>query len=716
MPLPPKTIALAGNPNAGKTSIFNEMTGSAQQVSNYPGVTVERKEGMMRCGCGRVRVIDLPGTYSLSAYSPEEVIARDVIINDQPDLVVNIIDASNLERNLYLTIQLMELRPEMILVLNMIDRAEKNGLAIDIEKMSKLLGVGVVTTIANRSEGIKKLVCQCDQAMNQTGHTPPALITYGHPIDEVIGRVQAVIESAIGNTGRYQSRWLAVKLIEGEDQVIRLVQTMAREHYGEINQAVNRAAKHIEDHFNDDVASIIAERRFGFAAGVVRECVTLRGQARQQATDQIDEIVCHKVFGPLILVAAVTALFFAVFKLSDEWRWIPWLSGMVSPTGLVEMFFGWLSGLIAPMAQSMPTLHSILDDAVIGGVGGVLGFVPLIFIMFFFIGILEDCGYVARVAFIMDRILRIFGLQGKSILPMIVAGGLGAGGCAVPAVMATRILRDEKDRLITMLVVPFMNCGAKLPVFAMLIAAFFPHARTRAMLGLWVLSWVVALICALILRKWVIKGEQTPFVMELPSYHIPMVKGVLRHSIERTWLYIKKAGTIILAVNLLVWAAMSFPKLPQEQAVNDLGQPLAAVELAEKELGYSFAGRIGHALEPLSEWAGFDWRTNIALASGFAAKELIVSAMGTVYSISEQGEGEPFNLSQHLAESPQWGPVRAFALMVFVMLYAPCLATVAVIRRESNSWKWPAFSVFWSTFLAFVLAVVIYQLGNIVIP
>ncbi len=365
---------------------------------------------------------------------------------------------------------------------------------------------------------------------------------------------------------------------------------------------------------------------------------------------------------------------------------------------MMAWFFDALSGLLAPMESAAPMLYSLLDAGIIGGVGGVMNFVPLIFFMFLFVSALEDSGYIARVAFILDRPLRMFGLQGKSILAFIVAGGLGAGGCAVPGIMATRTMREGKDRLITMLVTPFMNCGAKMPVYAMLIAAFFPRDRTLIMMLLWGLSWATALIAAWVLRHTLVRGEQPPFVMELPPYHMPVLRGVLRHTWERTWTYIKKAGTIILAINIMLWVFMYFPRPPEGMQ-------------GPEALAYSMAGHTGKALEPVSRIAGFDWQTNIALIGGFAAKEVVVGALGTAYALENQSEDDYLSLSQRLAEHDDWNPIRAFALMVFVMLYAPCLVTLAVIRRESGSWKWAAFSSVYSTVLAFILATLIYQGG-----
>lgn len=709
-------IAIAGNPNAGKTSIFNYLTGTLQSVGNYPGVTVERKEGVARYNGRRIRVIDLPGTYSLTAYSQEELVARNFIIEEGPALVVDVIDASNLERHLYLAIQIMEMGAPLILALNMVDVAKRRGLNIDHEKLAELLGVPVVPTVGNKGTGVKELLHQCMEAIDGAVSVAPRPVTYGHEVDDEVDTLAELLQSIESLPARYRPRWLAVKLLERDPEVEKKVAAYAGEKADEVQKAVAKAIQAIERHCADECSTIIAERRYGYAAGIMKECVMLTGEARQVATDRIDTIVCNRFIGPVILVGVVAALFFLVFKVSTEWQWIPWIGGWYAPVDWVEWMFERLSVAISGLEPRMPILHSLLNDALISGVGGVLGFVPLIFAMFFFISALEDTGYIARVAFILDRVLQTFGLQGKSILALIVSGGLGAGGCAVPGVMATRTLREEKDRLITMLVAPFMNCGAKLTVYAMLIAAFFPGNRTQMMLFLWAFSWVVALCAAWVLRKFVVRGEQTPFVMELPPYHVPVLRSLLLHTWERTWLYMRKAGTMILAINIVLWALMYFPRPPEaaESANTPEGARMATASKSKEAadaLSYSFAGRFGHALEPATQWAGFDWRTNIALIGGFMAKEVIVGTMGTALAMGDTDPEQSESVSQRLAEDPAWNRLKGFVLMVFVMMYAPCFMCMAVIWRESGSWKWALFSTAYSTTIAYVVAVIFYQTG-----
>ncbi len=695
-------IVLAGNPNAGKTSLFNCLTGAAQQVSNYPGVTVECKEGRASRAGRDFRIVDLPGTYSLTAYSHEEQAARDFILGNRPSILVNVVDASNLERNLYLSVQLMEMRIPMVIALNMVDVAEKRGVHIDTKRLSKMLGIPVVPTVGSRGRGAAELLDACAGVMEGTLSAIPQIIRYGHLLDDEVDALARQILDTSDRAPFAEASWVAIKLLEKDAGVAgKLLTTLDAKRRDALCASAREAALRLEGHFNDDSTTIIAERRYGVAAGAVRQCVSFSAEAMRDITDQIDTVVCNRFFGPVFLVGVVAALFFWVFKLSDEWAWLPWFGGWLSPTGLVEWCFMEVSGALDVFQDSMPMLHSLLDAALVKGVGGVLGFVPLIFFMFLFISALEDSGYIARVAFILDRLLRLFGLQGKSILALIVSGGLGAGGCAVPGIMATRTLREEKDRLITMLVAPFMNCGAKMPVYAVLIAAFFPDGRTQMMLVMWALSWLVALTAAWALRRFVIRGEQTPFVMELPPYHVPVFRGVLLHTWERTWLYIKKAGTIILAINIILWAFMYFPEPPEGRNAN-----------ATERLEHSFAGSLGRVMEPVSSLAGFDWRTNIALIGGFAAKEVVVGALGTVYAMEVEDPESPDSLAARLASEPDWNRLRAFAMMIFVMLYAPCVTTISVIRRESGSWKWALFSTAYSTTIAFLLATLIYQTGR----
>lgn len=741
-------IALAGNPNCGKTSLFNELTGANQEVGNFPGVTVEFTSGTMIYQGQKFDLIDLPGTYSLTAYSLDEIVARDYLLKQKPDVILNVVDASNLERQLYLTVQLMELGLPMIIALNMMDVAERHGVQIDTSRLSALLGMPVIATQASESIGIQELKSLC--AGFSVNPSSPRELSYSHELEGLAEPIEEAIGQSEGIPADFPKRWLALKLLEHDHEVESIADTNPA-----IRDAVIHAEKQLLNHSGEDATLAISEARLGMASGIVMDCVKMTKPDRHSFTDRIDAVVCDRILGPPLLAVVIYLLFSAIFGIAEDLHWIPLGGGeWVSPCGLFGAFFDWL-GSMAEQNITNPLVLSLVRDAVVAGVGGVLEYVPLIFMMFLFIALLEDTGYIARVAFILDRVLRSFGLQGKSILAMIISGGLGGGGCAVPGILATRTLREEKDRFVTMLVVPMMNCGAKFPLYAVLIAAFFPNFQGGMMFLLWVLSWVFSMSAAWVLRRFVIRGEQTPFIMELPVYHVPTVKGVLQHTWMRTWEYVKKAGTIILMVSVILWGMMFFPqqntsqfrerreqakekfheetKLSFGEAARELSENRTlpsdvktcfdqtaaelkkiASEEGESRLTHSFAGRIGTFLTPVTELAGFDWRINVALLGGFAAKEVVVGTLATAYSMNEETSGgDDGSLSRRLTEDPDWGPLRAFALMIFVMLYAPCAAAVVAIRKESNSWKWATFSIVYSTTFAFLAAVIIYQVGRL---
>ncbi len=712
---------IAGNPNCGKTCLFNALTGANQKVGNYPGVTVERREGRVRSSEVAMTVVDLPGTYSLTALSADEVVARHTMLHERPAVVINVVDAANLERNLYLTVQLMEMEMPLVVALNMVDVAERHGMTIDVDRMAAVLGLPVVPTVGNRCRGIQDLLSRSHEVACHTTDGATRAVTYGHGVDDEVDALAAVVAADAKLSGRYPARWAAVKLLEKDEEIIRDMRVAAA-HPAAVEAAAAVAIQAIESHYHEPSEVILAEARYGFVSGIIRECVTHGNVSRRSVTDAVDAVVCHRLLGPLVLAGVVYSLFVVVFKIADEWHW---LFGR-SPTQWMQTLFAWLAYQAGGLADTSPMLHSLLADGVIGGVGGIMAFVPLIFVMFALIAALEDTGYMARVAFVLDRALKVFGLQGKSIMAMIVSGGLGGGGCAVPGVLATRVLRDREDRLVTMLIAPLMNCGAKIPVYLMLIGAFFAERQAGMMFLLWLLSWVFALISAVVIRRFVVRGAQAPFVMELPTYHVPTLRGVLRHTWSRTWMFIRKAGTLILATSVLMWFAMYFPRadtadidgriasLQSQTADSDASAQADALqrERQSAQLRHSAAGRAGTALETVTRWAGMDWRDNIALIGGFAAKEVIVSTLGVAYAMADADSDEGGTLSAHLRSDPGWTPLRAFALMVFVMLYAPCVTVQIITRRESGSWKWPLFSMTYTIALALLMATLIYQVGG----
>ena len=730
------TVALAGNPNSGKTTLFNELTGSRQHVGNYPGVTVEKKEGTYVRDGFRLHIVDLPGTYSLTAYSLEEVVTRDFLVNQKPEVVINIVDASNLERNLYLAIQFLEMGIPICIALNMIDVAKKRGIKVNAQKLSSLLGVPVTPTVARSGRGKKELMDSASQIAQGHRQFTPLKISYGADIDPVLSEMEKEIADRHFLTDTYQARWIALKYLESDEQIISKGQKANPDLSSRLKEMVRKVSHHLLNTLDTYPEAMIADQRYGYIKSILKQGVIHHKYDRNRlySSDRIDKVLTNRFVGPLIMLAVIAGLYHFTFTYSKL------------PVGWLERFFGWLgSSLSAVLPAGM--LKSLIVSGIIDGVGGVLGFVPLIMFMFFGIAILEDSGYLARVAFMLDRVFRIFGLHGSSVMAFIVSGGI-AGGCAVPGVMATRTLKSPRERLATLLTVPFMNCGAKLPVFALLIATFFAKYEAAIMFLITLGAWAGALLVAKLLRVTVIKGAPTPFVMELPPYRMPTFKGLAIHTWERTWQYIKKAGTVILGLSIVLWAMMTFPGLPDSKIqefetlrqaetsrvpvaiaaelkaaregaglsgpASSLKEKLQHIDAAEAEAGLrnSIAGRIGGALETVSKWAGFDWRTNIALVGGFAAKEVVVSTLGTAYSLGELDPEETGSLSETLARDPGWSPLMAVGLIVFTMFYSPCFVSVICISRESGSWKWGVFAMAFNTVLAFVLAVLIFQIGS----
>lgn len=796
------TLALAGNPNSGKTTAFNRYTGSRQHVANYPGITVDRKIGNFKFHGHKVRLIDLPGTYSLTAYSQDELVARRSLSEDNPDCVIDIINASAIERNLYLAVQIMEMGIPVVLALNMYDEARAQGMDINHARLSELMGVPVVPTVARNGEGLMEAMGYAvdisldryelssggsaaptplnqaydskepDQGGNtasgQNRHNPktmpqgqrnntPLVISYGTDLEPVIDEISALISGAGLFSGLYPARWVAVKHLENDAEIREKTRLADPALADKIENIVSNLAKHLEQTLQTYPEAVIADYRYGYINSILKQGVITRKsdlKARLDRSDRMDKVLTHRLFGPLIMIGVIYLMYKITFSVGEI------------PAGWLEAFFGWLNETVSNiMPDGM--LKSLVVSGIIDGVGGVLGFVPLILIMFLLISALEDSGYMARVAYMLDRIFRAFGLHGYSVMPFIISGGI-AGGCGVPGAMATRTLRSPKEKLATLVTLPFMTCGAKLPVFLLLAAAFFPGQETAVMMTIWLVAWVSALLVARLLRSTLLKGDSTPFVMELPPYRVPTLFGVLIHTWERIWQYVKKAGTVILAISVIVWASMTFPQLPEELAapyqsrIAAAEEAIAAAEtagadeaapvinsdaeaealaaadadateeseeedplqaelyaaesaLAAAGLEYSYAGRVGRALEGVTRPAGFDWRTNIALVAGIGAKEVVVSTLGTAYSLGEVDPEESESLSTQIANDPHWNKANAAALMIFTLLYAPCFVAMVVIGQEAGSWKWSVFVLVFNTLLAFVAAVAVYQIGLLLI-
>lgn len=739
------TIALAGNPNAGKTTIYNALTGARQHIGNYPGVTVEKKESMITYDNQQLKIIDLPGTYSLTAYSVEEVVARNVIINEKPDVVVDIIDSSNLERNLYLAVQLMELRIPLVFVFNMKDMAQEMGIKIDVKSLSNLFGVPIIETVGSKGDGVKTILEEAIKVAKNPEIKYP-VITYDKVIEKYVNSVEELIKKYSTNIENYNTRWLAVKLLEGDKDVMQTVPSPI------VAEEVKRASVEIDEMLGDSPETAIASARYGFISGACQECVTTTVEARHNMSDAIDSVLVNRVLGIPIFLGLMYLVFQLTFTLGNPFM------------GWIEQFFGFL-GEKASVLITHDLLRSLIVDGIIGGVGGVIVFLPNIIFLFIAIAVLEASGYMARVAFIMDKVMHKIGLHGKSFIPFLIGFG-----CSVPAIMATRTLDNQRDRILTMLVTPFMSCGARLPIYLLIIPAFFDKNQALVLWVVYLIGIIMAIVVAKILGLTVLKGESAPFVMELPPYRIPTLKGVLMQMWERSWLYLKKAGTIILFVSIVMWALTVFPLFPAEKAaeyenklpeleqvietktaelektgyiimtdenmqqaeevnsklsneelskaeqlmaeIDDANMQIEQInnDLAEAELENSAAGRIGKFIEPVLTPIGFDWKIGTALIGAFAAKEVFVAQMGIVYSLGEAGEDSEA-LREKLREN--YSALTGFAIMVFALLSAPCMATFAIVKRESNSWKWPILQFFGMTAIAYIITFIIYQAGKL---
>ena len=710
-------MALLGNPNSGKTTLFNALTGAHRQVGNYPGITVEKHELTLTVQGHAIKLADLPGTYSLSAYSEEEAVVRRVLAEERPAMVIDVLNAGALERNLYLAVQLMEMGVPLVLALNMMDEAEAAGLRIDVDLLSERLGVPVVSCVGRTGKGVRQVLEKAVESVGvPTGR--PLQLSYGSDIDPVLDEMARHIEKGGLLAGLYSPRWTALKYLEGDTDIRERGRAAQPELAREMEMRVALLARHLQDTLDTTPEGLIADYRHGFITAALRDGVLRREpgyRARNQTTAALDKVLMNRIAGPLLMLAVLWLTYQLTLTVGDI------------PKGWLETLFGWLGEQVsAAMPQGL--LRSLLVSGIIDGVGSVMSFVPLIFILFLVIAVLDDSGYMARIAHMLDRVFRAFGLHGCSVMPYIVSGGI-PGGCAIPGIMATRTLRSPRERLATMLTTSFLACGAKVPVFLLLTSVFFPvEQQSLVLFGLTLTGWAAALLVALLLRKTVLSGEPTPFVLELPPYRLPTLRGVFIHAWERTWMYLRKAGSVILAISVLLWAAMTFPGLPEEDTArfeaqrveiaaahtnDEAGEELKAeVDAAEAEaaLRHSLAGRLGAAMEPVMAPAGFDWRMNIAVLAGIAAKEVVVSTLGTAYSLGEvDPEGAEQTLGQRLAADKDWNAARAMSLMLFVLLYSPCFISVVVLRQEAGSWLWALLPVAGNTVLAYGVAVAAYQ-------
>ncbi|WP_461205382.1 ferrous iron transport protein B [Clostridium sp. DL1XJH146] len=662
-------IALAGNPNCGKTTLFNELTGSRQYVGNWAGVTVEKKEGKTSFEGKDIVVTDLPGTYSLSPYSIEEIVARNYIVYEKPDVVVNIVDSTNIDRNLYLTLQLIELGRPVVVALNMADLAQKRGIIIDAKKVSNILGVPVVPIIAAKNVGIDILMSEIIKFYNKKENYKPIKINYEKEIEEK----SAIIEKLIEKKEEFKDinkRWLSLKILEQDKDIL-----------DKFNVQLNEEVTTSDEEELEDIESLIVDGKYSLISNVVSAGVKKPNTNVVTTSDKIDKVLTNKWIGMPIFAFLMYFVFWCTFNIGGIFL------------DLIDGFFGatlsgWvLSGLQAIGIQEW--LQSLIVDGIIGGVGGILVFLPNIIILFIAISILEDSGYMARVAFIMDRAMKKIGLNGKAFIPMIMGFG-----CNVPAIMSTRTLENEKDRLTAILINPFMSCGARLPVYTLFAAAFFPKRAGLVVFSLYVLGIVVAITMGLIFKKTLFKGENTPFVMELPPYRIPTAKGIFIHVWDRVKGFLIKAGTVIFAASVVLWFVLGF----------NFSGPA--------ELADSFGAYFGRIIAPIFTPLGFgNWQSSLALFTGIIAKEVVVSNMSIIYGIGQVATENSASLGSALSST--FTQLSAYAFMVFVLLYTPCIAVIATIKRETNSTKWAAFSVVYQFIVAWILAFVVYQIGGL---
>ena len=666
------TIALVGNPNSGKTVIFNNLTGSRQHVGNWPGVTVEKKEGKLFYRKRIINVIDLPGIYSLNAQSEDEKVARDYLVFNKPDVVVNIIDSSNLERNLYLTTMLLEMGMNVVIALNMYDECNARKIKIDIKKLTDILRIPVVPTIATKKIGMKELISKIYEVMLNPSKCNLE-IKYKSEIESDLDFMENMIKDYLTDSVDYPARWIALKLIEGEPELVKqIVKSLPEIITNKRKEIINN----IENSSGEDVYVLISESRYDFIKNIIRDVIIHDNEESvTSVSDKIDRIVTNKFLGIPIFLIIMFGIFAITFKLGDPLK------------GWIEVFFEWLSKIASAGLTNLGApglLISLITKGIIGGLGSVLVFLPNIFLLFLAISLLEDSGYMARAAYVIDRFMHLFGLHGKAFIPLLIGFG-----CNVPAVMATRTLDNKKDRLITILINPLMSCSARLPVYILFTGVFFKKSQSLIVFSLYILGILLAIIMAFILNRFIYKGEEESFfIMELPPYRVPTIKSTLIHMWERGSVFIKKAGTIIIAAIILIWALSNLP---------------IGVDYASKE---SLIGRIGTFVAPVFKPAGFGtWEASVALIFGIIAKEVVVGTLGVVYNAGETGlEGA---ILQH------WNSISAYAFMIMTLIYIPCIAVIGAIKRETNSWGWTFFSIIYSLALGWIISVLFYQIANL---
>ncbi|MDD5021675.1 MAG: ferrous iron transport protein B [Endomicrobiaceae bacterium] len=684
-------ICLAGNPNCGKSSLFNNLTGLRQHVGNYPGVTVEKKEGSIISGKYKINIVDLPGIYSLSASSEDEIVARNFIIDEKPDLIIDVVDASNFERNLYLYTQLSELGIPVIIAMNMIDVLKNKGQEIDLDLLKKNYGIIAVATVASKNKGTQEIISAVIETYEKKSVIKNFKTDYGQFISEELHKIENIICEDILLVRKYPIRYLASNLLKDDKFVFEKINKSLVER--ELTKQISESKKIISDKYSDSIDAVFADKIYTWIHSVSAVAVKTISKSKYDISDAIDRIVLNKILALPVFALVMYAIFKFTFTLSEP---------------VVGCFETAMEFLAVNAAKVIPEglMQSFVVDGIIGGVGGVLGFFPLILFMFFAIAFFEDTGYMARAVFIMDRFMRKFGLHGKSFASMIIA----TNGCAVPGLMAARTIENKKDRLITLMVTPFMICGAKLPIFALFIGAFF-SAKDGAniMFLMYVLSVVIALLSAWILKKAILRGQPAYFIMELPPYRMPSFKGIFLKMWERGFMYLRKAGTVILLMTVVIWAGLTFPKANIQESENISEEVSASIQVEQ-----SYIGKLGNLIEPVIKPIGFDGKAGIALIAGLAAKEVVVSTLGTIYSLGEVDPEDASSLAERLQKDPDWNKLKAITFLIFCLIYLPCIVAVAVFFRETGSKiKWLVFLTFWTTVVAWLVSFTVYQGGKL---
>lgn len=692
------TVCFVGNPNCGKTSIFNCASGAHERVGNYSGVTVDAKEGTVRLGDYVFHVVDLPGTYSLTTYTPEELYVRQYIVEKTPSVIINVVDASNLERNLYLTTQLIDMDVPMVMALNMYDELQESGNRLDTDLLGRLLGVPVMPTVGRTGEGVRQLFQRIIDIYEGKDRTSRHIhVNHGPAIEAAIHAVEEKIRVNPEPHFNYSARFLSIKMLEGDRQIEEVVRRFG--NADTIFAERDRQADGLRRELNDTAENAITDAKYGFVQGALKECYTKKRAYTRQLTHYLDSVVTHPVLGYPIFLLLMYLMFYCTFSIGQY------------PMDWIDTAVAWLSDFIGGHMAEGP-LRDLIVDGVIGGVGGVIVFLPNIMILYLFISWMEDSGYMARTAFIMDKIMHRMGLHGKSFIPMIMGFG-----CNIPAIMSTRTIEDRKSRLVTMLLIPLMSCSARLPVYIIIIGAFFPHHQALVLMCLYTLGIVMSIAMANVFSRIVVKGESSPFVMELPPYRMPSIRSVGRHTWEKGRQYLQKMGTTILVASIIVWALAYFPRGTADMT-------------AEQQMEQSYMGRVGKAVEPAIRPCGFGWKEGVSIIAGVGAKEIVASTMGVLYTatdnataetdaadptsdVSADEETDETRLSRIIASHSGLSPLAAFAFLVFVLLYMPCLPACIAIKNEAGRWRWAVFTALYTTALAWLCATLVFQIGSI---